>query len=266
MTDQQFRCIFIGILVIPIEQAKEKLRKTCGFAIEARNEHGSIVLEGSAPSWDTKSVAGWTAAACGYRGVVNDLVVPGFPEERLDAPSLVDTSLEGLSFDVAIVGGGVVGAAVARELARWDLSVIVLEKEYDVAVHTSGRNDGMIHDGFAAKPGSKKAAYNVRGNRLWEPLCRELGIEFKRPGSLILFRGRTSAVAYPLMAARAKENGVDGWEYWSRSRVRAEEPNANADQHGAFFLPSAGTLSPYKATVALAENAAATVALTSTNT
>lgn len=250
------------MLVIPrIEDAQKRLRKSYGPSVEARAEGRSIVLEGELSSWARKVEAGWAAARYGFKGVVNDIVVPGISEESLEAsfaaPDGRARALEGAFFDVAIIGGGVVGAATARELSRWNLSVVLIEKEYDLATHTSGRNDGMIHDGFAAKPGSKKAAYNVRGNRLWEPLCRELGIEFKRPGSLVLFRGRASATAYPLMAARAKGNGVDGWEYWSRSRVRAEEPHACPEQRGAFFLPSAGVLSPYKATVALAENAVA---------
>lgn len=257
------------MLVIPrIDEARKRLQKTFGPTIELRSEGRSIVLEGGLPSWAQKVDAGWAAARFGFKGVVNDIVVPGIPEESLEAsfaaPAGRAGALDGMSFDVAVIGGGIVGAATARELSRWDLSVVLIEKEYDLATHTSGRNDGMIHDGFAAKPGTKKAAYNVRGNRLWEPLCRELGIEFSRPGSLVLFRGRASAAAYPLMAARAKENGVDGWEYWSRSRVRAEEPHACPEQRGGFFLPSAGVLSPYKATVALAENAVAngvTVAL-----
>jgi len=241
----------------PPGKLNERLRKEFGDGATAAERSGSIVLEGVVPTWAGRIAAGYACAGQGYRGVVNDLEVPGVPADVLSPPPVSDGVLDGLSFDVAIVGGGVVGCAIARELARWQLSVVLLEKEYDVAVHTSSRNDGMVHDGFAAKPGTKKAAYNVRGNRMWEPLCRDLGIEFSRPGSLVLFRGSASAAAYPLMAARAKENGVDGWEYWSRKRVMAEEPNATHDQHGAFYLPSAGILSPYKATVALAENAAA---------
>ncbi|MBU0928300.1 MAG: NAD(P)/FAD-dependent oxidoreductase [Spirochaetes bacterium] len=229
--------------------------RTGGRGIALSERGGSIVIEGQAPSYQEKVEIGWAAAKLGFKGVVNDLSVEGAPEETLSPPLLADSALEGAYYDVVIVGGGVIGSAVARELTRLDLSVALLEKESDVAAHTSSRNDGMVHDGFAAKPGSKKAAYNVRGNRLWEPLCAELGVEFKRPGSLILFGSALSAAAYPVMAERARRNGVDGWEFWSRARVAAEEPNVAGDQHGAFFLPSAGVLSPYKATVALAESA-----------
>ncbi len=242
---------------VPLDKAGDTLRKKFGAKLELAETSGSLALGGSAASWKAKIDAGWEAARLGYRNVINDIAVPEVEEERLRPPLLTDGFLHGREFDVAIIGGGILGASIARELSRWDLSIVLLEKEYDLAVHTSSRNDGMIHDGFAAKPGSKKADCNVRGNRLWEPLCHTLGIEFIRPGSLILFKAATSSVVYPMMAARAKKNNVDGWEYWSRKKVKAEEPNVTDDQHGAFFLPSAGVLSPYKATVALAENAVA---------
>ena len=225
--------------------------------VDASLRQESILLEGELPSYEAKVEAGWAAASCGYRGVINDICVPGISEEFLEPPPVSDGLLTGMYYDVVVIGGGVIGSAIARELSKWNLSIALLEKESDVAVHTSSRNDGMVHDGFAARPGSKKAAYNVRGNRLWEPLCKELAIDFKRPGSLVLFATALSAAVYPIMADRARRNGVDGWEFWSKARVAAEEPHVTGEQHGAFYLPSAGVLSPYKATVALAESAIA---------
>ena len=249
-----------------MDKLKAGLRKRAGTAVEAREDRGSVVLEGRAPTWEERIGLGCFAARFGFKGVVNDIEVPGLEALDREMPSAtvgattvgattVARPLEGASFDAAIIGGGVIGCAIARELAKWRIATVLLEKEEDVAVHTSSRNDGMIHDGFAAKPGSLKAKYNVLGNRLWEPLAREIGIDFERPGSLIVFRGAATKAVYPAFAAIAAINGVDGWEYWSRKRVRSEEPNITDDQEGGFFLPSAGILSPYKATVALAESA-----------
>lgn len=235
--------------------AAESLRRDFDVAVETRVFGDSLVLEGEVASYGLKVEMGWAAAKFGYKAVVNDLACGEEPLERLVPPEETDSSLEGRFFDALIIGGGVIGSAIARELSKSDVSVLLVEKEDDLAVHTSSRNDGMIHDGFAAHPGSLKARYNVRGNRLWEPLCAELGVAFRRPGSLILFRTPASPLALPLMVARAKKLGVDGWEFWSEARVRAEEPFAAAGQFGGFFLPSAGVLSPYRATVALAESA-----------
>jgi len=233
--------------------------------VEASEWRGSLRLEGRVPSWSDYVEIGRLGVKVGSKGVVNDVEVAGpdgvdlAREDPLAAMGHLEEEreIEGLSFDVAIVGGGVIGSAIARELSKWAIRTILLEKEEDVATHASGRNDGMIHDGFAAKPGSLKAKYNVRGNRLWGGLAAELGIDFARPGSLILFHAPAARALYPVLASRASENGVDGWELWSRRRVMAEEPNATSEQHGGFFLPSAGCLSPYKATVALAESALA---------
>lgn len=249
-----------------LEKLTKGLWKRAGHAVSAREDRGSVILEGGVASWMDKMELGWYAAGFGYHGVVNDIAVKGLEWAEAESPlaggkaggqEAGDRPLDGLAFDVAIIGGGVIGTAIARELAKWRLSIVLLEKEEDVAVHTSSRNDGMIHDGFAAKPGSLKAKYNVLGNRLWEPLARDLGISFSRPGSLIVFRNRAIAAAYPALASRASKNGVDGWEYWSPRRVRAEEPNITEEQEGGFFLPSAAIISPYRATVALAEGAAA---------
>ncbi len=246
-----------------LDKLRSALRKRFGDGVEAREDRGSIVLEGQLPSWEARLEAGSRAVGAGSRGVVNDIVADDCAwaaSERLDSPrdpgrDEGEKGLEGLSFDVAVIGGGVVGCAVARELAKWRVSTILLEKEEDVAFHASSRNDGMIHDGFAARPGSLKAKFNILGNRLWEALAWELGIEFRRPGSIVLFRNAATQALYPAFAARAAMNHVDGWEYWSPRRVRAEEPNVCDGQHGAFFLPSAGVISPYRATVALAESA-----------
>ena len=253
-----------------LSRLRAGLQKRTGWAADAREDRGSVVLEGLVDDWAAKMELGWYAAGFGFRGVVNDVAVRGLDwaghENPLPAPSDSRSKdghgaeagpLEGARFDVAVIGGGVIGCAIARELARWNVSVVLLEKEEDVAVHTSSRNDGMIHDGFAARPGSLKARYNVLGNRMWGPLARDLGIDFARPGSLIVFSSPAMAALYPAFAARAAKNGVDGWELWSAAHVRAEEPNISEAQHGGFFLPSAGVLSPYRATVALAESAIA---------
>src|SRR3990172_7906313 len=89
-------------------------------------------------------------------------------------------------FDVAIIGGGVVGCAIARELVRRDLNVVVIEKEMDVARGTSGKNSGVVHTGINVPVGSVKAALNVRGAAVFEDLCRDLDVPFKRIGKLVV--------------------------------------------------------------------------------
>ncbi len=215
----------------------------------------SVLLSGSVKSREEKVRAGYAAAGRGFAGVVNDIEVRGEAEEREPRiTSRHDNLLEGRSFDVLIIGGGVIGTALARELSRLDISIAILEKESDLAMHQSGRNDGMIHPGFAASPGTLKAHYNVRGNRMYDKLCRELDIPFGRPGSMILFPSPWYLLLLPLLKRRARKNGVDAYRRLSRGEVARLEPHITDKQHGAFYFPSAGHLSPYNLVNALAES------------
>ena len=94
-----------------------------------------------------------------------------------------------MKVDVAVIGAGVVGCAVARELTRWNLGVAVIEAGSDVAEGASKANSAIVHAGFDAKPGTNKAKFNVLGNRMFEDVCRELKVPFRRNGSLVLAFG-----------------------------------------------------------------------------
>ena len=96
-----------------------------------------------------------------------------------------------MMYDVTVIGGGVVGGLILRQLTRYKLSVCLLEKENDLSMGASRANSGVVHGGFDAKEGTLKARFNVEGNRLMEGVCEELGVGFKRNGSLVVafFRG-----------------------------------------------------------------------------
>ncbi|MBF9015098.1 FAD-dependent oxidoreductase [Oceanispirochaeta sp. M2] len=219
----------------------------------------SVQLKGSVDSWEQKVQAGQSSAGHGFKGVLNDILVSGCDEPGMSQPQLEDDLLEGRSFDVVIVGGGVIGCAIARELCRLELTVAVLEKEADLAMQASGRNDGMIHPGFAAKPGSLKSHYNTRGNRLYTNLAEELGFNFTRPGTIILFKDWWMRFLLPpIFKKRCRDNGVDGdYRTLSQKEVKKHEPNVTKRQKGGFLLPSTGIVSPFQVTIALAENAVA---------
>ena len=107
-------------------------------------------------------------------------------------------------FDTVIIGGGVVGSAVARELSRYELSVCLVEKEEDVCSGTSKANSAIVHAGFDAYPGSNKARFNVEGNRMMETLSKELDFEFQRNGSVVLCFDEVDMPKLQELTARAK--------------------------------------------------------------
>lgn len=233
---------------------RNKLNKLNIKDMEMYGWHDSIVLKGKVSTWEDKIKAGYTAVNKECKGVINDIEVDGIIYDKMFTSSINDRTLEGKYFDVLIIGGGVIGSSIARELSKFDIKIALLDKEEDIAKHSSGRNDGMIHPGFAPKPKSKKAFYNIRGNAAYSDICRELGVKFKRIGSIFLFRNPFSKCLVPLLINRAKKNNVDGYKYLNKQKVKSMEPYITDKQHGGFFLPSAGILSPYKLTIASAEN------------
>ena len=158
--------------------------------------------------------------------------------------------------DIIVIGAGVVGCAVARELSRWNVSLAVLEAGSDVAEGASKANSAIVHAGFDAKPGSNKAKFNVLGNRMFEEVCRELKVPFKRNGSLVLAFGPEDEKHLAELKARGEENGVVT-EIIDRNELRRREPNVSEEATAALWAPTGGICCPYELTFRFAENAAA---------
>lgn len=158
-------------------------------------------------------------------------------------------------YDVAVIGAGVVGAAAARELSRYDLSICVLEKEEDVCSGTSKANSGIVHSGYDARPGSLKARFNVEGNGRMEQLSRDLDFDFVRNGSLVLCFDEKDTGNLKELLERGKANGVPGLRFLSGDEARGIEPNLTDKVVAALYAPTGGIVCPFGLTIALAENA-----------
>ena len=157
--------------------------------------------------------------------------------------------------DVVVIGGGVVGCAIARELSRYSLSVVLLESAPDVAMGTSKANSGILHAGFDNEPGTWKARLNVRGARLYQSISEELGIPRRRVGSLVVALDEAQRTTLEELRRRGIENGLTGLALWGRDEVLAHEPNLSPDVAGALWAPTAAIVCPFSATIAFAENA-----------
>ncbi len=159
-------------------------------------------------------------------------------------------------FDAVVIGGGVVGCAVARELSRYQLSVCLLEKEEDVCSGTSKANSAIVHAGFDAVPGTKKAEFNVKGNAMMDELARDLEFEFKRNGSIVLCFADEDMPKLAELYQRGMKNGVEGLEIVSGDKIREMEPNVTDEVVAALVAPTGAIVCPFGLTIALAENAA----------
>lgn len=159
-------------------------------------------------------------------------------------------------WDVCIIGGGVIGCAIARELARYDLSIIVLEKHSDVCEGTSKANSAIVHAGYDAEPGTAKARLNVAGNRLFEDWCRDLEVPFRRNASLVVIFSAEDLPKLQALLLRGQQNGVPGLRIIGQAELRAREPHLAPEACYALLAESGGICSPYELTIALAAQAA----------
>ncbi len=158
-------------------------------------------------------------------------------------------------FDTVIIGGGVIGCSIARALSKYDASVCLLEKEEDVCSGTSKANSAIVHAGYDAKTGSKKAYFNVEGNKLMGKLAEELDFEFDRNGSVVLCYSEEDMPKLRELYERGITNGVEDMEIISGDELRAREPNITDSVVGALVANTGGIVSPFGLTIALAENA-----------
>ncbi len=162
-----------------------------------------------------------------------------------------------MDFDLAIVGAGTTGCAIARHLSRFDLKIALVDAAEDVAAGASRANSAIVHAGFDAKPGSLMARLNVRGNAVFEDWCRELSIPFNRCGSLVsAFTPDDEATLRDLLA-RGEANGVPDLRIVSGDEARALEPRLSKEALSALWAPSAAIACPYEFCIACAENARA---------
>ena len=159
-------------------------------------------------------------------------------------------------YDVVIIGGGVVGCAIAREMAKQDRKIALIERAADVCEGSSKANSGIIHAGYDAIPGTLKAKLNVRGNQMMETLATELDIPFKRNGSFVLSFEEEGRIGLQKLYDRGLQNGVKELKILSGDEVRALEPNVSSEVKAALFAPTAGIVCPFGMTYAFAENAA----------
>lgn len=158
-------------------------------------------------------------------------------------------------YDVVIIGGGVIGGNIARELSKYKLKVCMLEKEDDVSCGCSKANSGIVHGGYADKPGTLKAKLCVKGNRMFEQLEKELNFGYRKTGSLVLAFSDEEKESLEKLYEYGIENNVEGLKIINGEEILKMEPHLNKDVKWALYCENAGVCSPYEFTIALIENA-----------
>lgn len=162
-----------------------------------------------------------------------------------------------LRYDVAIVGGGVIGCSIARELSKYRAKILLLEKNAEVGFGTTKTNSGIIHPGHDTSLSTLKGRLVSKGNAAFDQLREELHFGFERIGQLNVAIREEDWPELEKMKKQGDEKGVPGLELWDQARLRREEPNLSRSLLGALYAPSAGVINPYEFAFALVESAQA---------
>ncbi len=158
-------------------------------------------------------------------------------------------------FDVAVIGGGVIGGTILRELTKYNLNVVLLEKESDVSMGQSKANSGIVHAGFDAMPNTNKAKFNKLGNEMMQEYCKALGVKYVNNGSLVIAFNDEQLKTLHDLKQRGEENGVKGLSIINKEELLALEPNLNTAVVGALQAKTGGIVCPYELTIASIGNA-----------
>ena len=150
-----------------------------------------------------------------------------------------------MQYDVAIIGGGIVGASLLYTLSQYHLNLCLLERNNDVSMGASRANTGIIHAGFDPQPGTWMAKLNVRGSECYEALCGQLGVEYCRIGSLVLAFDAAEEALVRELYRRGKQNGVRELQVVDKEWLREQEPNASREAVCALWAPTAAVIEPW---------------------
>lgn len=223
--------------------------------IQVSEERGCIVLRGTVDDWQTAVKAGRLAVnKKKYLGVINDIKLRGFVPE-VSEPAIRDNSLDGREVDVLVIGGGITGCSALRELSRYKINTLLVEKGSDVASGASKANGGVVHVGINFPKDSQKHHYNQLGNAMYGKLAEELDVPFEQKGQFMLCCNKWERIPVWFLCKNGKRLGIPGVRYMKKDELRQIESHVSDIIDGGMYMPIGGITSPYEMTIALAENA-----------
>jgi len=241
-----------------------------------------VTLTGIVEEWqEVVNIGHLVAKVKGVKNVVNDITSKDVEIKEINNDKEIAETLangEKEQCDIVIIGAGISGCSIARSLSKYNLNIIVLEKNGDIGEEATKANNGNIHPGFLAKPGTLKAKLNLRGNKLYTELSKDLDFEFKRPGSLVVFHSEKDVKKFKMLKF-LKKTGLGyfiksfrqymktpGLKWLSAEEVKQKEPNLRGNPLGGFLMTTMGIVEPFEVCYALAENAIANGATFKLNT
>ena len=236
-----------------LEKLKKKL-KEIDPNINATVKDDCILLTGVVDDYQKVVKAGQMAVNPKYLGVLNDIKVEGFTQKVI-LPNINDLKYDNVQCDVLIIGGGITGCAIARELARYNLKIMLVEKGPDVASGQSSRNGGVVHVGINFSKNSQKLKYCVAGNNMYDQLAKDLHVPFEHKGQVTFAHNSWEKIILRFIKAKGEKVGIGKTKIMSRAELLEIEPSIPNWSKGVLYMGTGGITCPHKMTVAMAENA-----------
>jgi glycerol-3-phosphate dehydrogenase len=231
-----------------------EIDKAVGGTVAVSVKDGIASLHGHLSSHQAALDAGYLAAGFDrVREVVNDIVFPG--KARFKAPRKVSEELTGKEFDVVIVGGGVIGLSVARELSQFNLSIALLERHNDVGMDQTTHSNAMIHPAIQAKHGTLRWEMNYRGNPMWDETARQLDVDFKRIGTLIVAENPGEEALLPYAVDAAMKHKDPEPRVLDRDGLDSLEPGLAPNVRKGVLVWNTGIINVFELLIACSENA-----------
>jgi glycerol-3-phosphate dehydrogenase len=233
-----------------------EIEKATGEKATASVKDGVVRLSGRFTSNQSVVDAGHTAAGFEQvRGVLNEIDYPG--KIPLVLPPKVSDELTGKEFDAVIVGGGVIGLAVARELSRFNLSTAVIERHDDLGIDQTAHSNAMIHPAIATEHGTLKWEMNYRGNAMYDEVASQLDIDFKRVGTLVVAENPDEEQLLPMVVEIATKQKDPSPRTLNRAELDRIEPGLAPNIRKGVLIWNTGIISVFELIIAYAENAMA---------
>jgi len=233
-----------------------EIKKAVGEKATVSIEDSVVRLSGQFPSNQSVVDAGHIAGSFEQvRGVLNEIDYPG--KKPFIPPQKVSDELAGKEFDVVIVGGGIIGVAIARELSRFDLSTAVIERHDDLGIDQTAHSNAMIHPAVVTKSGTLKWEMNYKGNPMYDEVASQLDVDFKRVGTLVVAENPDEELLFPYVVKMATKHKDPAPKELNREELDRIEPGLAPNIRKGLLIRNTGIISPFELTIAYAENAIA---------
>jgi glycerol-3-phosphate dehydrogenase len=231
-----------------------EIGKATGEQVAVSIRDGIVRLRGHSSSHQTALEAGHLAGSFDMvREVVSDIVFPA--KMRFRRPRKVSEELTGREFDVVVIGGGVIGLAVARELSQFNLSIALFERHNDVGMDQTTHGNAMIHPAIQAKYGTLRWEMNYRGNPMWDETTRQLDVDFKRIGTLVVAENTEEEALLPYAVDTAIKHNDPEPKLLDREGLDRIEPGLAPNVRKGVLVWNTGIVAVFELLIAYAENA-----------